>query len=538
MNSPVSRRRFMHIGAGAGIAAAGSQLFPAVTHARSHQADKPNIILIMADDLGYEGVRANGGSSYQTPAIDSLINGGINFTSCYATPTCTPSRVEIMSGTYPHHNGMNGGIWERGNDKQFVDWTQVGSFGTMLKSAGYSTAVAGKWQLCRFDLDPDNATKAGFDEHCLWTWSYDDPDNQISGWSRFQKPDIWENGSYADKYFSNQHYGPDVYCDFLLDFMERKKNDPFFVYFPMALVHRPEHNPPGYSNAEGTKIQNMVNYMDVLVGRIKSKVDELGLAQNTLILFTGDNGFASGITSALDSLQIAGEKHNMTYIGCRVPMIAHWPGTTPAGVTCNDHISLADVLPTLHELGGGSLPQDMKVDGRSFARQIVTGSNPDFPDWCYQGIKNKRMVRHKDYTLYKDGSFYNVKKDYFEDHNIAPGTGTSADEAARTYMQNIMDTIEDYYRPLPENTSALAPRNRNADLKHAFRVTTEKNAVTVSVSHASHVWITDLKGRSLTPRVFLRQGTTRTIGTSHLAGGTYLISTCTARGTITRRLVL
>ena len=408
---------------------------------------KPNIILILADDVGYEGLGVNGGTTYDTPNLDNMAKNGVNFVNCYATPTCTPSRVNIMSGQYPHHNGWTLGIWDMPGYPP-VDWTTVPSFASMLKSAGYKTAVSGKWQLAHFSLQPNHATDAGFDEHCLWVYRPLPTDGLKS---RYYQPWIWENGALREDYTTDANaYGPDIHNKFLLDFMEKNKDTTFFAYYTMNLPHRPFHYPPGYDGTYGTKIQAMMNYADVLVGKIIQKTVELGIDNKTLILFTGDNGFEIGVESEWNDMTIIGRKHTVCNVATHVPLVAYWPGVSPANSVVTDMIEFADFLPTLYSFGGGNLFEGAKVDGRSFANQILTGENTGGGDWSFAlAEKALKLITDGNYTLHSGGRFYDIKTDYIEATNIPVGTGTAEAEAARIFLQEKLDNIEENFVDFP-----------------------------------------------------------------------------------------
>lgn len=202
--SAYNRRRFLtETGLGALSLILPSFSFPKQTRKR-----KPNIILIMADDLGYEGLSCNGSLSYKTPHLDKLARTGVRFTHCYSQPLCTPSRVQIMTGQYNFRNYTEFGAL---HPKEIT-------FGHILQKAGYATCVVGKWQLAARNKGigtyPD---KAGFDEHCLW---------QVDKLgSRYRSPLIQENSKIRDDLKGK--YGPDVFLDYIQGFMERKKKGPF-----------------------------------------------------------------------------------------------------------------------------------------------------------------------------------------------------------------------------------------------------------------------------------------------------------------------
>ena len=232
------------------------------------QSSKPNIILIMADDLGYECLSCNGSQSYQTPHLDALAASGIRFEHCYSQPLCTPSRVQLMTGRYNFRNYKMFG---------FLDIEEI-TFANILKDAGYATCIAGKWQLSNGLEGPH---LAGFDEYCLWQIYRKIAGKMVVG-SRYADPTIHVNGQLLT--MTDGKYGPDIFCDYIMNFMERKKSGPFLVYYPMVLTHDPFSPPPDHPHWAVDKFANdttyfagMVSYMDKIVGRLVKKLDELKL---------------------------------------------------------------------------------------------------------------------------------------------------------------------------------------------------------------------------------------------------------------------
>ena len=383
---------------------------------------RPNILLIMADDIGIEGIGCYGGESYATPHIDKLAAGGMRFTHAYSQPLCTPTRVQIMTGKYNHRNWTYFGILD----------PKERTFGHILKDADYRTCIGGKWQLQSYD-PPDfpNADKrrglgmkvneAGFEEHCLFrSWHTEDKG------SRFAVPTYFKNG----KLYKQQKgkYGPDISVGFLLDFLGRHKDEPNFLYFPMALPHWPMvptpdskvWSKPNRRLEEDTKyFKDMVEYMDKLVGRLVSGVDKLGLLENTLILFYSDNGTHLKITSRMNGKDIPGGKATSKQTGIRVPLIANWPGKIQPGQTNTDLVDASDFLPTLSDVSGAKIPANHHLDGRSFAPQLFgKPSNPR--DWCFfwydprPGWDKDRFSREifaldHNYKLYDDGRMFFIR---------------------------------------------------------------------------------------------------------------------------------
>lgn len=393
-------RLFPILAAAASLPFTGSPVWAAA-------GEKPNIVLIMVDDFGAECVGAYGGTSYQTPNLDALAAGGIHFTNAYTPPLCTPTRVQLMSGQYPFRNGWPVGIWTKDQAGQVVN-PETLSLGAMMRGAGYKTAVAGKWQLARFEDHPDHAARCGFDAHCLWTWRYKtEEDNKPS---RYWDPAVWQAGRLLRG--TDGKFGPDLYCDALIEFIRAHRDEPFFVYYPMTLVHLPFVRPPG-SDAEGDAAQfgAMVAYADGLIGRLVGALDELGLREKTVVLVTGDNGTPRAVTSQCNGRAIRGGKGQMTEAGARVPLIANRPRAVPAGVVLDDLVDTSDILPTLAALSGAALPSGRVIDGRSFAPRLC--GEPGNPrEWVYVELGKNWYLRDKKYRLDDDGVLYDMSDRY------------------------------------------------------------------------------------------------------------------------------
>lgn len=374
--------------------------------AAAARATPPNLILIMADDLGYETIGANGGTSYKTPVLDQLAATGARFTHCYAQPLCTPTRVQLMTGQYNIRNYVRFGHM----DPNLV------TFGNLLKNAGYATCIAGKWQL---GADPALPQKFGFDEACLWQHTRRPP--------RYANPGLEFNG--VEKDFTKGEYGPDLVSDFALDFVARKKDGPFFLYYPMMLTHAPYQPTPDSKewdpkaigenvNKRPQHFGDMVEYMDKLVGKLVAKLDELKLRDNTLILFLGDNGTGHGTESKMGTRTILGGKGSTADTGMHVPLIANGPGLVKAGRVCADLVDTTDFLPTLLDAAGAKPPAGATYDGRSFLPQL-RGEKGRPREWLYCWYSprqnEKKTVREFAYTdrfkLYRGGDLFDLAQD-------------------------------------------------------------------------------------------------------------------------------
>ncbi len=410
---------------------------------------KPNILLIMADDIGIEGFGCYGGTSYQTPHIDALARQGLRFTHAYSQPLCTPTRVEIMTGKDNHRNWQVFGILDP--DER--------TFGHLLSDAGYKTCIAGKWQLQSYDPpDYPGALKrrgrgmhprdAGFDRYSLFHALHTEDKG-----SRFANPTYLRD----DVFYQNieGRYGEDLSVDFIINFMKKHREEPMFIYYPMALPHWPMVPTPlseAWEDAQKRLDENtahfpdMVRYMDQLVGRLVEAVASLGLHEDTLILFYSDNGTDKRITSAMKDLSIPGGKGMPTQAGIRVPLIAHWPETIAAGI-CNDLIDASDFVPTLAEVAGTTLPQDWRTDGVSFAPQLR--GEPGAPrEACFfwydprPGWDKDQFTRHifaldHEHKLFADGRLYAI------DHLTPTEKQVPAGESlnARKKLQGVIDRM-------------------------------------------------------------------------------------------------
>lgn len=388
-----------------------------VSCAEVQEVQRPNVILIMADDLGYETIASNGGTSYQTPELDKMARNGIRFEHCYAQPLCTPSRVKMMTGISNIRNYTDFGILHPSQT----------TFGHLFQDAGYSTCVVGKWQLGK---DPQSPVKAGFDRHSLWQVEFEARDSTGRD-TRYSQPLLQTDGEL--KRFGSAEYGPTLVTQYALDFIEQAKddNEPFLLYYPMILTHCPfsptPHSPEWVTddstvmNYKGRAhyFEDMVFTMDSIVGIFQRKLEALGILDNTLAIFTGDNGTDTPIVSQLNGRRVAGAKKSTTDAGTRVPLIAQWPGMIDKGTVSTDLIDFSDFFPTLCEVAGIDVPGGLDLDGVSFAPQLQ-GKNGGTRDWIYSWfIRNaddepKVFARNQEYKLYGDGAFYHIPSDYDE----------------------------------------------------------------------------------------------------------------------------
>lgn len=415
-------------------------------HVRAGEvAAKPNIVIILADDLGIECLKAYGGLSHKTPNIDRLAGEGMRFTHCFSNPYCSPSRATLLTGRYPFKNGLKTVLHSRSQEETYLRPDQP-SFARQLKQAGYATGLAGKWHVSL--LHKHNTIRAfGFDQYQSWQIF----DEQGSKTTRYHQPHLNRNGTIiADEI--KERYGPEVNLEFLLDFMKSNaaRKQPFLAYLTTVLPHFPWEPTPD-SSEKGYRQPNpehkgdpkyfpdMVAYLDKNVGRILSTLDELGIADDTIVFFLADNGTDRDLVHLWgDGIKVHGGKGTLTDRGTHVPLLVRWPGHIKEGSVCDDLVDFSDFLPTLCEIANAPLPADA-IHGRSFAPQLL--GKPGNPrDWVHIQHQEQRQVRNRDFMLDHKGRLNPV----VTLGEKPPETNDPGKEAAaRKALQAVFDALGD-----------------------------------------------------------------------------------------------
>lgn len=406
-----------------------------------NEVNKPNIILIMADDMGYESLSTYGNVSYNTPVLDKLAADGIRFDNCVSQPLCTPSRVKIMTGLYNYRNYDYFGHLA----------TDQYTFGNLLQDAGYTTCIAGKWQLNGLAYknkiadwnDNSKPNKLGFDEYCLWQLTKERKEG-----GRYANPLIEQNGKILKR--NEDDYGPDVFANYILDFIERKKDGPFFIYYPMVLVHDPfvptpdseawNNKPNRYKN-DTAYFKDMVVYTDNIVGKIVDKLKALDIDENTIVIFTGDNGNHPTIFTKTKNTIIQGAKGNTIDAGTHVPLIVSWPAAIKKGIVSKELIEFSDFFATFSAIA----EKEVKHDGKSFYPLLTgkeyKGRKTAFVHYDPKWGKNvnryrNQFVRTVDYKLYQDGKFFNLNNDKLEKIPLSIDSLMLAEKSIKTMLES------------------------------------------------------------------------------------------------------
>lgn len=399
--------------------------------------ERPNVLIILADDVGRDAIGCYGGRSQETPNVDQLAADGMRFDYGYVMPVCHPTRTTLLSGRYP---------FRQGNAKwgSYPADEESTTFASLLRNAGYATAIAGKWQLALQKNDLQHPRRMGFDESCLFGW-HEGP--------RYWQPMLYHNGEVRDDVADR--YGPDVYVEVLSDVMQQHQDGPFLAYYSMALCHdvtddldEPVPYAPGKDRYES--YAEMIAEMDEHVGQIVSVVDDLDLAEQTMILFLGDNGTAArSIVRAENGKyirepvysdttwgRVQGGKGSLSDAGTRVPWIVRWPGTVPRGTTTDALVDASDLLPTLLDLAGVELP-DLTLDGHSFAATLRDPSH-SARDWVYAENRGKSLVADQRWTLTSDGKLFDRQNDPLEKSPV-----TAPDAEATAARERLQQTARD-----------------------------------------------------------------------------------------------
>ena len=333
-------------------------------HAESLKGSRPNIVLIMPDDISFATIAAYNNPSANSPNVDKLFHKGVRFDNFHVSPTCSPTRAAMMIGRQEVYGGVTHTILLRDQLNPALK-----TVADMLRESGYATGIFGKWHLGDSkELRPDSR---GFDEVYIhgaggigqnYTHSADFPNND------YNNPVLYHNGEVIE----TKGYCTDLFFDQSIRWIDSqvKAKKPFFAYIPLNVAHRPHIPPISADGTEGDMMQNL----DDNVGKMMTYLDENGLSENTLLIYMTDNGAASG------SLKLKGRKTFATEGGIRVPCIMYWKGKLEGGISNNNLTGHIDYFATFAELAGSDepVPGGEKWDGRSM---LPLFENPTEAEW-------------------------------------------------------------------------------------------------------------------------------------------------------------
>jgi arylsulfatase A len=413
------------------------------------KSNKPNIILIIGDDVGREIPTYNGGQSYSTPNLDFMAANGKQFPYFFAHPDGPPSRLAMFTGKYNYRNWVTFG---------YLPPTSQ-TFANMLQSVGYSTCYTGKWQ---FDGGDTSIHNHGFDKYLVFMpFDKKANNNHDQFYRRYKDPYLYENASYLTDSEVNGKYSEDMFFNYASNFIDSNKSNPFLLVYANNLVQKPfvpTPDDPEFAtwNPQIDDTQNdnksyypsMVAYMDKIIGELINKVQSAGLAQNTLIIFTSDNGTNTKITSKYKGYTVRGAKDSTVFDGINVPFLAYWPGIVTPGVDTS-LVDMTDFFPTFANLSGAPMAPYQPLDGTTFYDNLtgtITPGKQRTTVYCYwprdyQHKVDLSYVLNYDYKLYDslNGSrFYDLQTDIYEKHPIPNNQLTPDEKRAKNVFQVIL----------------------------------------------------------------------------------------------------
>ncbi len=388
-------------------------------------ADKPNIVFILADDLGIGNVGCYGADkTVKTPNIDALARSGTRYTNAYTVPLCGPSRAAILTGRYAFRTGATNQD-ATGEIKQSAEKFLP----QILKPAGYVSSMIGKWG--QLPLGPADF---GFDDHLKFTGS----------------GTYWNTQDKGRKYLVNgktvelpdKVYLPDVMHRHAVDFITRHREKPFYLYYSLSHIHAEILPTPDSAPGSKDLYADNIAYMDKLVGQLVVELDRLKLREKTVIVFFGDNGTGGNYAerSTVNGRPLSGAKGDMLEGGGLVPMIVNWPGKTPAGKISADMVDSTDFVPTFAALAGAALPADRVIDGRSLAPQF-RGEKGQPRDWAFVQLARSWYVRETGWKLNQAGELFDMSGAPWEEKLVAANSTAPAAIAARKRLQAALDQL-------------------------------------------------------------------------------------------------
>ena len=381
----------------------------------------PNFVVIFIDDMGYGDIGPFGSTLNRTPNLDRMAAEGMKLTSFYAAPVCTPSRASLMTGSYPIRNGLQTGSWHgvlMPSDEHGIHPDEI-TVAELLQERGYATACIGKWHLG--DQPPFLPTRNGFDYYYGLPYSNDmNPDAPRNIRNHPPLPLLRGEkmrGEEVLQEVKDQSFLTGAYTKEAIQFIEKHRDEPFFVYLPHSMVHVPLYAGEEFRGKSNNGILgDAIEELDWSVGEILGKLRELGLDDNTLVIFTSDNGPARGSAGPLR------DRKGSTYEGgMREPTIAWAPGMIPAGSSYNGVTSTMDLLPTLAALAGAEVPTDRVIDGYDISAILggeIERESPHEFFYYYRGYE-LRAVRGGDWKLHANGVLYDLGNDIAEVNDVS-----------------------------------------------------------------------------------------------------------------------
>jgi arylsulfatase A-like enzyme len=396
-----------------GTMAAGAALAPTVGGLGfalpKEDGRRPNVVLLVVDDLGYGDLGCYGSKAIDTPHLDRLAKQGVRLTHYYvAVPLCAPTRVSFMTGKYPQRTSLpHNPNWKDPDDGLSPDEVTTAE---VLRDAGYHTGLVGKWHLGYSERF--RPLKQGFQEYYGF----------LSGWADFYEHTYRDGSKWMfknEEAFDEPGYMTDLLTREAIAYLDRHKEEPFFLYVAYNAPHWPHQAPEEWmKRAKTGAYEAMVECLDDSIGQVVRHLDDLGLADNTLAFFMSDNGSdGSGSNEPM-----TGGKGNLHEGGIRVPAIARWPGKIPAGKEIAEPIISMDLFTTFAKAGRAKLPEELIVDGKDVL-PVLAGKAKSPHELLFWQHKGQTAVRRGDLKLLrgagKRDGLYNVVDDPGEKNDLS-----------------------------------------------------------------------------------------------------------------------
>ncbi|MBL8231652.1 MAG: arylsulfatase [Bryobacterales bacterium] len=451
MPSPIVRRRFLQVAGGAGAAASSS--LAQQTPAQQTPVRRPNIVAILADDQGWGDLSVHGNTNLSTPNIDSLARDGALFDRFYVCSVCAPTRAEFLTGRYHPRGGVRG--VSTGQERLNTDESTIAD---TFRASGYRTAIFGKWH--NGTQHPYHPNSRGFDEFYGFTHGH---------WGHYFSPELDHNG----KLVRGNGYITDDLTDHAIDFVRQNRRNPFFCYLALNTPHSPMQVPGNYwmkyaeadpkMRSHDTKRENiamtraalaMCENIDWNVGRVLSQLRQMGLADNTIVLYFSDNGPNSWRWNG----GMKGIKGSTDEGGIRSPLLMRWPGRIKPGTRVKQIAGATDLLPTLSEMAGVPKVGTKPLDGKSL-KPLLLGESADWPDRMIFSLQRNRVsVRTQKYRLDPDGQLFDMDADPGQSTNVAqqqPEVAARLLKAQKQWASEMLPLVGADDRPYPVGHASL-----------------------------------------------------------------------------------
>lgn len=442
-------------------------LSPSIARAQPATAERPHIVFVLLDNLGQEWLGCYGSEEGATPNIDRLAAEGLRVEHCYTPPVCGPSRITALTGRYLMRSGMvmhhDAALYSGGGLMPSREKT----FGRLLRDGGYHTAITGKWQINNLYDEPGILKAHGFEESLVWPGSIDRDKVTDEELAKFKRLVNAADTDFTSQFISNienrywdpvflkdgerqvfpGEFGPDVSQKYAFEFLRRKHERPFLFYYPMVLTHgdtflnpvvpTPLNRDPDRPHQE--MFRDMVRYADKLIGELVEKLERTGLRENTILVIATDNGTEKHRVARARGREIQGDLYQLSEAGGDVGLLVNSPKLVPGGRTI-PLADFSDLLPTFCDLASVSIPDDLVLDGQSFAEAILGETESGPREWIFNQYGDLRVVRNRSYKLYSNGRLYHVAVDFDENHDLS-GSQDAGHVAARQELQGVLDSL-------------------------------------------------------------------------------------------------